>query len=334
APGPRGGLVFSFKFTPHECKKHFMIYSNMIAVKYRLERKVVLALQALCLSIGVQAKEAPALSDQLVTIECTINGASAKSDGFIAELDGQPYVITSQSRLLGAERIQIKTRSGRKILPRGIEFANARNVARLPLAEGGGLALATDFAMGDPIAVVEHCNGGPGRKQGKINGVGADRVEVTATFEERHGGCPLLDRNGNVVGVASHAKESNPHAMKKGTRFENTTRYFCYRLDGAEWRKIDWKRYNQMFGAALLDGQRHVDDAIATLNRWSDSTEAQIKAALDDPHADRCRDHARKIRLIAEQRGATDFLLNELDMQAATLEAAAKIFDRYAATFY
>jgi hypothetical protein len=300
----------------------------------QLKRRKALALLALCFSIGTQAEEAPALSDQLVTVECMIKGTSSKSYGFIAELDGKPYVVTSQSRLLGAERIQIMTRSGRKIQPRGIEFANARNVARLPLAEGGGLALAADFSMGDSIALVENANGDKGRKKGKINGVGADRVEVTATFEERHGGCPVLDRNENVVGIASHARESNPHAMKKGTRFENKTRYFCYRLDGAEWRKIDWKRYNQIFGAAYLDGQEQVDNAIATLNRWSNSSAEQIKAAINDKHADHCRDQARKIGLIAEQRGATDLLLNELDMQAATLEAAAKIFDRYAATFY
>ena len=154
--------------------------------------------------------------------------------------------------------------------------------------------------------------------------------------------------------------------MKKGTKFENKTRRFCYRLDGISWKTVNWKRFNQSYGTVHRESNTFIDGLVEILNSWSDEPfepiqfESEPERALvnwagnhnkvvgngiggdsfsrkqyaeysDSTRelAEVCRSRAKKIRMLSEQRGLTDFLYKEYDMQAATLEYFAKIIDHY-----
>ena len=159
--------------------------------------------------------------------------------------------------------------------------------------------------------------------------------------------------------------------MKKGTRFENSKRRFCLRLNQAEWKAINWKKFNTKYGTAYRKNQIFIDDIILVLNSWADGPLDQVSVEPNsgkilsgwmNSHnsvvahsvgtgSDRrnfyseysdsteklsslCRTHARELYMLSEQRGLTDFIMNELEMQASTLDYAAKVIDRYGASTY
>jgi hypothetical protein len=236
------------------------------------------------------------------------------------------------------------------------------------LPEGEGLSLSQNPKMGKPIGIF-----GSTKDQnqvelfGAITGVGASIVEVSADFKEKHSGCPALNSEKEVVGIASFVRESANHNMKKGTRFENSTRHFCYRIERAQWKTVNWKRFNEEYGSIYQEANTFIDDIIKILNRWADDPfdrvtfEEEPERNLTDwigSHvirgyggknsfnrkfygeysesarklSDLCNSRARRIRMMAKQRGLTDFLIKEFDMQAGSLEYFAKIIDRYATT--
>ncbi len=275
------------------------------------------------------------VADHLVVITCESDGVIKSGCGFVAMMNEKPYLLISQHIILGADKISFTSPTGRIIKPRSVELSNSRDIARLALAEEDGLALADHHPMGAPIAVF-----GSNQSQkeetalyGTITGVGADIVEISAEFNEGNGGAAVLNANQEVIGIASHVTESYNHAMKKGTQFENKTRRFCYRLDRIQWKRVNWKQYNKKYGAIYFEGKAASDQIIRTLNRWADAPAGQLRSKNTEQMAGSCRSQARRIRMMTEQRDLTEYLIEELEMQALTLEAAAKIIDRYGATF-
>jgi hypothetical protein len=311
------------------------------------------------------------VASNLVVIECESNGKKSTGCGFVALMEGKPYLVTNQHIILGADKLGFVSPSGRVIKPRSVELSASRNIARMALAEGDGFTISSDLPIGAPIGVF---SSGKGKKKapalyGKITGIGADMVEVSANFVEDNSGSPVLNLNQEVVAIASHVRESSNHAMKNGTKFENKTRRFCYRLDRVGWTPVNWKSYNEKFGVAYLESRELLDSVIEILNSWADGPLEQVRIE-DKPNpaltnwvrthnqvvskssdgfqrkfyaeysestqklAEVCRSQARKIRMLSNQRDPTAFLLYEFDMQAGTFEYAAKIIDRYSTTVY
>ncbi|VGO19691.1 hypothetical protein SCARR_01750 [Pontiella sulfatireligans] len=311
------------------------------------------------------------VASNLVVIECESKSKKSTGCGFVALMEGKPYLVTNQHIILGADKIGFVSPSGRVIKPRSVELSASRDIARMALAEGDGFALSSDWPIGAPIGVF---GGGKDKKKtselyGEISGIGADRIEVSANFAEDNSGSPVLNLNQEVVAIASHVRESSNHAMKKGTKFENKTRRFCYRLDGVGWIPVSWKSYNQKYGVAYHESRELLDSVIEILNSWADGPLEQVRFE-DQPYpaltnwvrshnqvvsksndgferkfyaeysestqklAEVCRSQARKIRMLSKQRDPTAFLLYEFDMQAGTFEYVAKIIDRYSTTVY
>ncbi|MDF7805823.1 serine protease [Pontiellaceae bacterium B12219] len=313
------------------------------------------------------------IQDNLAFIHVTVNGKTDKHCGFIAEMDGSPYLITSQHFILGATRLRFTSPGGRILKPRSVELSAAHDLVRFALTEGSGFVLANSPEMGEEIAVFGNPDLETSESEifGKINGLGAEVIEVSAEFDEADSGSPVLNSRKEVVGIASYARESRNHIMKKGTRFENRTRQFCLRFNRIQWKPVNWKKFNAHFGNAYYESQILLDDVITVLNSWSDGPletvyfEQQPNKTLAgwlDAHnrivaesvdtgkgrrefyanysesaeklASLCSIQARKLRLLTEQRGLTPYIENELAMQAASLEMAADVITRYGISTY
>lgn len=310
------------------------------------------------------------VENNLVILNCESGGTEYSGCGFIALMNGNPYLLTSQHIILGADSIKFASPTGRTIRPRSIELSESRDIARMALPEGDAFALSRSPSMDAPVGVFGST---PEQLQvsffGSITGVGAEIVEVSADFTEKHSGSPILSPAKEVVGMASHVRASSKHAMKKGTKFENKSRRFCYRLDGVKWKAVNWKRFNKDYGTPYREGNIFIDGLIEILNSWADEPfdpihlEEETERTLVDwasTHnkvvgngirndtfqrkqyaeysestrqlADACRSRARKTRMLAQQRGLTEFLCKEYDMQAGTLEYFAKTVDYYTTT--
>lgn len=196
----------------------------------------------------------------------------AVGSGFIAKMDGKYYIITNQHVILGADQIRFTTATGKKLAPRRVELSATRDIARLELDTDAGLELADDVEMDSPIAVFGNSEGAGVATElyGRINGIGAEVIEVSADFVSGNSGSPVLDLNQKIVGIASYVKYSRPSEMKEGTKFENRTRRFCYRLTGTEWMSVNWKKYNETYGGLYRSTEELIDSIVEVIGKWAD----------------------------------------------------------------
>lgn len=210
--------------------------------------------------------------DKLVIIECEGRNGQWSGSGFVAEMGGKTYIFTNQHIVLGAETASFKTAKGEVLRPRSVELSSSRDIARLLLEDHEGLAVSDNLSMGAPLAVFGNSEGGGVATElyGKVTGVGADLVEVSAEFVSGNSGSPVLNQDKEVIGIASYVRYSTPSQMKEGTQFENKVRRFCYRLSNVQWMPVNWKKYNEEYGNSYRETEKLVDSIFDVVNGWYD----------------------------------------------------------------
>lgn len=225
------------------------------------------------------------ISDQLVTIECESAAGRSAGSGFIAQMDGKNYLFTNQHVILGADTIQFKTVTGRILRPRSVELSTSRDIARLLLDNEEGFAVGQNIIMGLPIGVFGNSEGAGVATDlyGEVAGVGAEVIEVSADFVKGNSGSPVLTPDKEVIGIASYVKYSRKKRDTEGTKFENQTRRFCYRLTGTQWKPVNWKQYNKKYGQLYRTNDQLIESIFAIINQWYDSPFAKVSA---DDHPD------------------------------------------------
>jgi hypothetical protein len=221
------------------------------------------------------------IADNLVIITCENSSGS----GFIAKMNGKTYLLTNQHVILGSEKISFQTATGRALRPRSVELSARRDIVRLLLTDEGGFEIADSMSMGSPIGVFGNSEGGGVATElyGKVTGVGADVVEVSADFVKGNSGSPVLNLEQEVIGIASYLRYSRKKRDTEGTRFENQTRRFCHRLTGTKWKPVNWKKYNKDYGKRYRTNEQLVDSIFEIINQWYDSPFGKISA---DEHPD------------------------------------------------
>jgi len=288
-------------------------------------------------------------------------------NGFIASMNGKTYLVTNQHILLGAKKISFKTATGEILRPRGVELSTSRDIARLLLIDGTeGFGITADMPMDSPVGIFGNSTADETAIElyGTVTGIGAEIVEVSADFVEENSGSPVLNIDQEVLGIASYVRESNTHAMKEGTKFENRIRRFCYRMTNTLWKPVNWKIYNKKYGEFYRKNNMFTEGVIEVFSNWSKDTLMEKIRVTKNPErsliswveshnkiiakhsfsnqkkrfsseysnslkqlSESCSGRARQIRLFSEQRELTDFLRDELDMQARTLDYFAKTLD-------
>jgi hypothetical protein len=208
--------------------------------------------------------------DKLVLIECKGKHGAWQGSGFVAAMDGKTYIFTNQHIVLGTDTISFKTAKGEVLRPRAVELSATRDIARLLLEDHDALAVSDNLSMGAPLAVFGNSEGSGVATElyGKVTGVGADLVEVSAEFVSGNSGSPVLNQDREVIGIASYVRYSQPSQMKEGTQFENKVRRFCYRLTDVQWMPVNWKKYNEEYGKAYRETEELVDSVFAVVNGW------------------------------------------------------------------
>ncbi|MDF7798952.1 serine protease [Pontiellaceae bacterium B1224] len=278
------------------------------------------------LAVNIEFNE---ICDSLVIIEFSYAKNSGNALGVIATMDGKSYILTNQHILLGAERMSFITAGGEKLAPRSVELSSNRDLARLLLADNSNAlpVVQSKAQMNTPIALINNDSEPENRiLQGSIIGIGGTKFEISAAFGAEKNGGPVLNKEGQIVGIASYSQESGYHAMKKGTRFDEASRHFCFRVDSKGWNKVNWKKYNRTFGITYRKhkvlGDR-ILDILKDRDRRISSKEAREIASS-------CRIHSRQIQLLSEQKGMTDYLANELEGYTEIFEFSEEFFNEYA----
>lgn len=269
--------------------------------------------------------------DSLVIIEFSYSDGNGKALGVIATMDDKPYILTNQHILLGAEKLSFITAGGEKLAPRSVELSSNRDIARLALAESqNALPIMSNKAkMNTPIGLINSDSDPKNRiLQGLIIGIGGIKFEISAAFDAEKNGAPVINKERQIVGIASYSQESGYHAMKKGTRFDEASRHFCFRVDRKGWKKVNWKNYNRTFGAAYREHKILGDQVISILK----NSDRRISSKEAKKIATSCKIHSIQIERLVEQKGMTDYLANELEGHAELFDFAEEFFNVYADT--
>lgn len=298
------------------------------------------------------------VAGNLVAVSCKSSFGRSAGSGFIAQMDGKTYLFTNQHVIMGADRITFKAADGTTLKPRSVELSASRDIARLLLEEDRDDAFPTagHISMGVPIGVFGNSEGAGVATElyGEVTGIGADLLEVTADFVSGNSGSPVLNLDREVLGIASYVRFTTPSKMKLGTRFENQTRRFCYRLGNSEWMKVNWKKYNGEYGSAHLANEQLLSSLGAVFDHWGDSLKSVLVVDSDSSKmvcswtkahnnilrnnqsgskrfkeeysrsakrlGSLCKTEAKTIRELSRERNLTDFLRNEFEQQADALE--------------
>ncbi|VGO16108.1 Putative serine protease HtrA [Pontiella desulfatans] len=313
------------------------------------------------------------VADKLVIISCKSEQGKTFGSGFVARMDGKTYIFTNQHVIMGADKISFKTASGTQLKPRSVELSLTRDIARLELETDHAFDIGNEVEMDIPVAVFGNSEGaGVGTELfGVVNGLGAELVETSAEFVSGNSGSPILNLSQEVLGIASYVRVSRNHAMKEGTKFENQTRRFCYRLSGVEWKSVRWTHYNKQYGKLYRQSEMLYNGIFEIIKNWSESPLAKVsiednperslhswakshnevisrfdrssahKRQLMTEYAESlkklsgvCRGRARQISMFSEQRELTGFLREEFEKQSGSLDYAAQWIDQCSAMIY
>jgi hypothetical protein len=196
---------------------------------------------------------AVALDPERLQAMVIVEGDEGRGSGFLAIMDGRTYVVTNAHVVQGSKKVSFKTLDNRELKIGDLEIAASADLVRAVVEEAGpALEVAEQWQesvrIGDLVVVAGNAEGaGVVREiEGKVVGIGPDRIEVDAAFVPGNSGSPiLLKSSGAVVGVATFLKlppysdwfgREEADEKEKPVFHLNEVRRFGYRLDTVgEW---------------------------------------------------------------------------------------------------
>lgn len=178
----------------------------------------------------------------LIIVE-TLKGAGS---GFVTLFDGVMYVLTNVHVLDDCTQLKLKTLDGQELRYSVIEFSNTKDLARIQLLNPPPTLTPLTIApvtitINQPVVVYGNSlgTGVATELKGKLLGIGPEKIEIDADFVGGNSGSPILDAQGQVIGVATYVTRFTPGSdwVIDNTRFAKTRR-FGLRLDKTTWVKV------------------------------------------------------------------------------------------------
>jgi hypothetical protein len=179
-------------------------------------------------------------------------GKNGAGSGFVAKGGGTDFIF-SNIHVVASDRVmKLRNLPGTELKVGAAEVAVDHDVLRFRLAEGTAnfatLELVTDFTgvkLNDPIVVLGNPEGQGvvTALEGKIRGIGPDRLEIDAEILPGNSGSPVIHRpSGKVIGIATYLTvQDSTFAENKG---ERKIRRFAYRIDSIkEWQPVNWQAF-------------------------------------------------------------------------------------------
>lgn len=221
------------------------------------------------------------IKDSVVIISTTSPTGSGEASGCFVEMGGKPYLVTNQHVVGGAATLKIRTLNGEKINFESMDVAKEQDLVRIRFSLPAGskfkpvaLKIKQAPSIGDKVTAYGNAQGGKviTKESGSILGVGPEEIEVDAIVVHGHSGCPVVDEEGLLVGIVTHATPPTPWDwVAKNTRYEDVRR-FCARITP----DLKWPVNGDVFVAQSrlqADLRQFVDefDEVMRNGQWPDS---------------------------------------------------------------
>lgn len=209
--------------------------------------------------------------------------------GFLGVDGGQTHIYTNQHVILGCDRPMFKTLGGAPLKVVGFEVSTQLDVARFRVeGETPGLAFAEQVDMDAPVAVFGNSGGGGVFTElyGRVQGVGPERVEISAEFVQGNSGSPVLDGEMRVAGIATYATLAAAEGdwLSGGTRFAEARRFGLRVGPGHAWEAMGWQKYLAQ-GKELTEQVRYIEILMRLTADWFNNPVREFDKA-SYPHRD------------------------------------------------
>ena len=287
-------------------------------------------------------------------IECK----EGSGTGFLLGMDGKTYLVSNEHVVRSGGEIKARLIDG--TLLRLGEFsvaADGRDLARFEVLNCTNAPLrlrASMPNMNEEVTVYGNSLGGgvATESKGFVQGVGPVNIETNAEIVHGNSGSPLVDKNGEVVGVAASIEQTDSGKADWGnlnTRYDGKVRRFAVRFVGVKWKTLSRREYEAQIRALtdfetfwdyllpfLLLDSRKVEESklVYTDLAGKDFTVPhtgfdEMLKAVADAYGKRCK---REDRFSERIKGRKDFvrrLTTEVNANELSEDAAKKVLGEY-----
>jgi S1-C subfamily serine protease len=179
-------------------------------------------------------------------------GKLGAGSGFVVKTASTDMIISNAHVVAADQGLKLRSMHGTDLKPGPAEVAVDHDILRFRMPEGtprfGTLEVMENFAeqvrVGDAVAVLGNSEGaGVVRAlEGKVVGIGPDRVEIDAMFIPGNSGSPVIHvPSGKVIGVATYIMVHDTSFDSGSSGARRSFRRFAYRMDSVkEWQPVNW----------------------------------------------------------------------------------------------
>jgi hypothetical protein len=199
--------------------------------------------------------------------------------GFIAELDGKQYALTNTQHISGYSRFTLTTLAGQELRPTKIELSTTRDIARILIDSGQGLALSPAAEDDTPVVLPDFANGNSTAKEidGVVKLASEERFDISAAFGREQCGSPILTADAEVCGIACYID----YYKIIDKQWASTTLHFASRIEGTDWFSPNWRKYDELYGKPLQEADAFRERIYRLANDWMDNLKAKIETDED-----------------------------------------------------
>ena len=212
----------------------------------------------------------PSVQGSLVVIE----GKRSAGSGFVVMMEGKKYILTNQHVLDGIQQAKFVTVDKKVLRPRSVELARTVDLARAPVTDYSIPALrmaSTAPTIGEPVYVCGNSLGAGAvtELKGEVVGLGPVEIEINATFVQGNSGSPILNADGDVVGVATYAtaRIPRPDWLTLDSRFWQVRRFGVRTPADCEWIRVTWQDMGRL-SAILRDTDLYLVEVMTIMGCW------------------------------------------------------------------
>ena len=177
----------------------------------------------------------------------TIRTPDGVGSGFIAVMDNERWLITNEHVLGGQTNVIVKSLDGTVInVSDRVDVSIAQDLVRFRVSDNlQGLVFRESRARMSEKIWVYGDSDGEGvvtSLPGVVLGVGGTKIEISAEFVTGNSGSPVVDQEGNVIGVATYVQKSKEEWFREDTRFSKVRR-FAVTINHDGWERVSFIDY-------------------------------------------------------------------------------------------
>ncbi len=294
------------------------------------------------------------VKENVALIECK----EGRGTGFLLGMDGKTYLVSNEHVVRSVGEIKARLIDGTLLSLGGFSVAaDGRDLARFEVLNCGNtpLKLRTSMPnMNEEVTVYGNSLGGgvATESKGFVQGVGPLSIETNAEIVHGNSGSPLVDKNGEVVGVAASIEQTDSGKADWGnlnTRYDGKVRRFAVRFVGVSWKTILRREYEEQIRALtdfetfwgylvpfLVFDSRKVDASKLVYNdltgkdfKVPDTGFDEIMKVVVSAYERRCK---RTDRFDERVKGRKEFvhrLTSEINENELSEDAAKKVLGEY-----